>query len=205
MDIRAVISITDQTRQTHYGIFMSVNQIPEPPISKFLFADTRLSWVWLLFRLYVGYEWLIAGWHKVTSPMWTGSQAGVALQGFVMGALKKAGGEHPDVTGWYAAFLKDFVMHNAALFSYMVAYGEILVGIALILGIFTGVAAFFGAFMNMNYLFAGTVSSNPVLFILQLFLILAWRVAGYVGFDRYVLPLLGTPWAPGKAFSKKRK
>jgi thiosulfate dehydrogenase [quinone] large subunit len=205
MDIRAVISITDQTRQTHYGIFMSVNQIPEPPISKFLFADTRLSWVWLLFRLYVGYEWLIAGWHKVTSPMWTGSQAGVALQGFVMGALKKAGGEHPDVTGWYAAFLKDFVMHNAGLFSYMVAYGEILVGIALILGIFTGVAAFFGAFMNMNYLFAGTVSSNPVLFILQLFLILAWRVAGYVGFDRYVLPLLGTPWAPGKAFSKKRK
>ena len=26
---------------------------------------------------------------------------------------------------------------------------------------------------------------------------LAWKVAGYYGLDRYVLPLLGTPWHPG--------
>jgi thiosulfate dehydrogenase (quinone) large subunit len=25
-------------------------------------------------------------------------------------------------------------------------------------------------------------------------LILAWRIAGYYGVDRYLLPLLGTPW-----------
>jgi thiosulfate dehydrogenase [quinone] large subunit len=28
------------------------------------------------------------------------------------------------------------------------------------------------------------------------FLILAWKTAGYWGLDRFLLPLLGTPWRP---------
>ena len=183
---------------------LEVTQIPEPAISRFVFADTRLSWLWLIVRLYVGYEWLMAGWAKVQSPMWVGSKSGVAIQGFVMGALKKSAGEHPDVYGWYATFLHNFVLPHASQFAVVVAYGELFVGIALIIGLFTGIAAFFGAFMNMNYLFAGTVSINPGLFLLELLLILAWRVAGYLGLDRYVLPLLGTPWYPGKVFKKKK-
>ncbi len=79
----------------------------------------------------------------------------------------------------------------------MVAWGELLVGIALILGAFTGIAAFFGAFMNMNFLLAGAVSTNPILLLGQLFLILAWRVAGWLGLDRYLLPKLKTPWFRG--------
>jgi thiosulfate dehydrogenase (quinone) large subunit len=34
----------------------AVAQIPEPPIVRFLFADPRMAWVWLIVRLYVGYE-----------------------------------------------------------------------------------------------------------------------------------------------------
>ncbi len=180
----------------------SPTQIPEPYISKFLFADTRLSWLWLLIRIYVGWEWVVAGWEKVTSPAWVGSHAGSALNGFIIGALKKTGGTHPDVFGWYGGFLQNAVLPNAPFFSHLVAYGELAVGIGLILGIFSGIAAFFGAFMNMNYLFAGTVSTNPLLFLLELFIILAWRVAGNLGLDRYILPLLGTPWQPGKLFKK---
>lgn len=182
----------------------AVSQIPEPALARFLFADTRMSWVWLVLRIYVGWEWAQAGWEKVMSPLWTGAKAGVALNGFLTGAIAKAAGEHPNVQWWYAAFLHNFVQPNITTFSYMVAYGELLVGIGLILGIFTGIAAFFGAFMNMNYLFAGTVSTNPLLFVLELFLILAWRVAGWIGGDRWVLPLLGTPWHKGEIFKKKK-
>lgn len=178
-------------------------QFPEPAASRVLFSSTYFSWLWLIARLYVGYEWLIAGWGKVNSPMWVGPHAGVAIKGFLMGALKKTAGEHPDVAMWYGWFINHVAIPNAAIFSHIVAYGELLVGIAMILGIFTGIAAFFGAFMNMNYLFAGTVSTNPLMFVIELFLILAWRVAGWYGLDRYVLPMLGTPWKPGKAFSKK--
>lgn len=180
----------------------AVTQIPEPSVSRFLFADTRLAWLWLVFRLYIGWQWLMAGYEKIVNPVWVGPKAGIALQGFLMGALKKSGGAHPDVSGWYAGFLSSFIIPHVASFSYIVAYGEFLVGIALIMGLFTGIAAFFGGFMNMNYLFAGTVSTNPLMFLVQLLLILAWRIAGWYGADRFLLPLLGTPWQKGKLFKK---
>lgn len=174
--------------------------VEESPASKFLFSNTGMAWFWLFVRIYVGWQWLEAGWGKVTNPVWTGPDAGGALAGFIQGALQKTGGAHPDVQVWYASFLRDFVLPHAGAWSQAVAYGELLVGLALILGALTGIAAFFGLFMNLNYLLAGTVSTNPVLFTLAIGLILAWRVAGYYGADRYLLPFLGTPWKPGKLF-----
>jgi len=170
-----------------------------------LFANTRLAPLWLIIRLYVGYEWLVAGWGKLTNPagVWVGAKAGTAITGFAQGALKKTTGDHPDVTGWYAWFLQHVVIPNAALWSYMVTFGEILVGLGLIFGLLTGIAAFFGGMMNANYLLAGTVSSNPLLFILATWLVLAWRVAGYWGLDRWALPLIGVPGAPGTLFQRR--
>jgi len=179
-----------------------VTQIPEPSLSRLLFADTRLAWLWLACRIYVGWFWLVVGWEKVVDPLWTGDKAGIIVRGFVNSALNKTRGTYPDVSEWYAFILKELVLPNATFVSYIVAYGEVLVGAGLILGAFTGLAAFFGSFMNMSYLFAGTVSVNPIMALLQLFLILAWRVAGWFGIDRYLLPYLGTPWHPGKLFNK---
>ena len=178
-------------------------EISEPKLSRFLFADTRFAWVWLILRVYVGWQWLTAGWAKVTSAAWVGPQAGTAIQGFLQGALKKTAGAHPDVSSWYAFFINNVAALHTVFFSYLVAYGELLVGIALILGIFVGIASFFGAFMNFNYLFAGTVSINPLLLFVELFLILAWRNAGWLGIDRWLLPTLGVPWKPGKMFEKR--
>jgi len=177
-------------------------QIPEPGISKFLFADTRFAAFWLIVRVYVGWQWLHAGIEKYHNAVWVGDKAGVAVKGFLMGALQKTSGAHPDVSGWYGSFIQNFALHHTVGFSYLVTYGEIVVGIALILGIFTGIAAFFGTFMNLNYLFAGTVSINPILLLLQLFLILAWRTAGWYGLDQYLLKVVGVPWRPGSAFRK---
>ncbi|MEX2368829.1 MAG: DoxX family protein [Candidatus Paceibacterota bacterium] len=168
--------------------------IKEPKVSQFLFANTRAAWFWLIVRLYVGYSWLTAGIGKVGASSWAGEEAGTSVRGFVTGALTKTAGEHPDVQAWYGWFLETVVLPNADVFSYLVAYGEVLVGVALIIGLFTGIATFFGMFMNTSFLLAGTVSMNPILFILSIGLLLAWRVAGYIGLDRWVLPALGTPW-----------
>jgi thiosulfate dehydrogenase [quinone] large subunit len=174
--------------------------IEDPPIARILFGDIRLSWLWLLLRLYVGYEWLTAGIEKLQNPVWFGSKAGVGLTGFVQGALQKTSGAHADVQGWYAWFLQQVVLPNAAAWSYMVTIGEVLVGVGLIVGAFTGIAAFFGGFMNANYLMAGTVSTNPMLFVIATWLVLAWKTAGYLGADRILLPALGTPWRKGIVF-----
>lgn len=120
--------------------------IPEPRLSKVFFADQRVGWIWLILRFYVGYEWFMAGWAKVQSPAWVGDQAGTAIQGFLNGALSKASEAHPDVSGWYAWFVSSVAIPHAVLFSYLVAYGELAVGIGLVLGAFTGIAAFSGAF-----------------------------------------------------------
>ncbi|TAJ94485.1 MAG: DoxX family membrane protein [Gammaproteobacteria bacterium] len=179
-----------------------VTQIPEPALTRLLFADTRLAWVWLAVRLYVAWFWIEVGWKKVHDPMWVGDHAGGVIKGFITAALNKTGGPYPDVAPWYAFILKEFILPNATFFSYIVAWGELLVGVGLALGAFTGIAAFFGSLMNMSYLFAGTVSVNPIMALLQIFLILAWRVAGWFGLDRHLLPLVGTPWHPGKLFKK---
>jgi len=164
--------------------------IEESPFSYFFTADTRSAPLWFVIRLYLGWEWLTAGWVKVQNPAWTGPDAGGPVLGFVTKALEKTGGEHPDVQAWYAYFLEHVVVPNAKVWGYMVAWGELAVGIALIVGLLVGVSAFFGIFMNLNYLLAGTVSVNPIMFTLGIGLILAWRVAGYWGADRYVLPML---------------
>ena len=179
--------------------------VEDPPVAQFLFGDTRLAWFWLLVRLYAGYEWLVAGTEKLGNPAWTGSKAGVAIGGFAKGALTKTGGEHPNVAHWYASFLSNFVIPHAAAWSWAITLGEIAVGIGLVLGLFTGIAAFFGGLMNANYLLAGTVSTNPMLFILATWLVLAWKTAGYIGLDFYVLPLLGTPGRPGRLFAPVRR
>ena len=50
---------------------------------------------------------------------------------------------------------------------------------------------------------AGTASINPLMFAITIFLILAWKNAGWLGLDRWLLPAMGTPWRPGRLFEKE--
>ena len=184
--------------------FSDVSQITDPPFTQALFGKVSWAWLWLIVRLYVGWTWLKAGWGKLNNPAWIGSKSGTALTGFVNGALAKATGEHPDVQSWYAAFLHNVVLPHVGTWSNLVAFGETLVGVGLILGAFTGIAAFFGILMNLNYLLAGAVSVNPILLMLSIFLVLAWKTAGWWGLDRWLLLALGTPWRPGRIFNSAK-
>lgn len=173
-------------------------QFPEPAVSRFFTGSTGSSALWFVVRMYVGAEWLLAGWEKVLSPAW--GTSGKALSGFVAGALAKSSGANPAVQGWYASFLHSFVLPNAGFFSFLVTWGEVAVGLGLLLGLLTGIAAGFGVLMNLNYLLAGTVSINPVLGMVGLFLVFSWRVCGWIGLDSWLLPALGLPWKPGTVF-----
>jgi thiosulfate dehydrogenase [quinone] large subunit len=149
-------------------------------------------------RVWLGYQWVEAGLHKVSNPAWT--QTGDALKGFWTGAIQVPAEGRPPITfEWYRSFIQ-FMLDAEAYtwFAKLVAYGEVLIGIALILGIFTGIAAFFGGFMNWNFMMAGSASSNPLLFVAALGLVMAWKIAGYIGLDYFVLPAIGTPWGRNK-------
>jgi thiosulfate dehydrogenase [quinone] large subunit len=169
--------------------------IQDPPIARFLFQSTSASWLWLIVRVFVGFEFLSHGWQKVNTPAWVNG-SGQAILGFWTSALGSTPAGQPVVTyDWYRAFLQLLVAsHAEGWFSYVVVGGELAVGLGLILGAFVGLAATGGLLMNLAFLLAGTTSTNPVLAALGVLLILAWKNAGYIGLDRYLLPLLGTPW-----------
>jgi len=168
--------------------------IEDPPIARFLFSDTRLAWLWTIIRVLIGISWLQAGLHKVSDAGWM--QTGDALKGFWAGALAiPDGGKSKIAFDWYRQFLQGLMDSGSYVwFAKLVAVGEVLVGVALIVGAFVGIVAFFGAFMNWNYIMAGTASTNPLLLVGAIALILAWKIAGYYGADYFLLRYLGTPW-----------
>lgn len=166
----------------------------DPPLAHKLFNTTKFAWIWALVRIYLGYLWIISGWGKITSQGWL--DGGTSLKAFWERQIVIPEQGRPPITyDWYREFIM-FMLDNEwySWFAPFIAYGELLVGTALAVGAFAGIAAFFGALMNWNFMMAGVASTNPVLLILAVFLMLAWKVAGWYGADRFLLPLVGTPW-----------
>ncbi|HEU5317149.1 MAG TPA: DoxX family membrane protein [Chloroflexota bacterium] len=187
-----------------FNALLNTQDIQEPPISRFLFGSTKMALLWLPIRLWVGYEWFEAGMHKATDPKWT--QTGEALKGFWVNASKipEAPAKAAITFDWYRSFLQFLIDQQAyTWFAKLIAYGELLVGIGLVIGFLTGIAAFFGATMNFNFMMAGSASTNPLLFTAAIGLVLAWKVAGYYGADAVLLRNLGTPWQLGALFRRE--
>lgn len=151
-------------------------------LNEMLRTNKIVAAILTVFRIYLGYAWLTSGLGKVTG--------GFEITGFLNGAIGKAEGAHPAVQGWWAMFLEQFALPNHELFAFLVMWGEVFVGIALILGLFTNIAALGGILMNFAFLFSGTTSTNPQMVLLTIFLLVAGANAGRYGLDRYILPLL---------------
>jgi thiosulfate dehydrogenase [quinone] large subunit len=176
-----------------------LGRFEEPPVARWAFASTGVAPViWLVARLWLGFEWLSSGWGKVTDDAWM--RGGDALAGFASGAIESGTqGDHPQVAyGWYVNFLEWIRDSAHPWMGPLVAVGEVAIGVALILGAFVGIAAFLGVVLNFSFVFAGSAGVNPAFLVVGLLLVLAWRNAGWYGLDRWLLPLLGTPWRRGR-------
>lgn len=144
-------------------------------------------------RIFLFLEWFEAFSHKWVDPAW---HSGAALTGFWQRAVTAGpAGTAPTTFVQYRAFLQWLIdTGSASWFTYVVMGGEICIALGLLLGCLTGWAAFFGFLMNMSFLLAGTTSTNPLLVILEILCMFGYSVAGYWGLDRWLLPLIGTPW-----------
>jgi thiosulfate dehydrogenase (quinone) large subunit len=176
--------------------------ISDPPVARFLFSDTRMAPVWLLIRIYVGWAWLEAGWHKVETVgpgNYIVDGSGILAFWTRIAAIPAAPAKPSITYDWYRGFIQLLIDNHAeAVMGKVIAFGETAVGVGLILGAFVGISAVGGAFMNLNFMLAGSASTNPVMLLLGFLLVLAWKTAGYIGLDRFLLPLLGTPWRANK-------
>lgn len=157
---------------------------------RFYNSITLTGIIWLVARLELAYEFIPSGWGKLFgsgSAAWVGSQAGSAVTGFLNGALSLATGAHPAVSQWYAWVIRNLMLPGATAFSYLVAIGEVLIGLALLLGLFTRVTTVLALLMTMSYFYAGTVSTLPYVLPLLFAMLLIGSYAGYIGVDGLVL------------------
>ena len=179
-------------------------QINDPVLWRRLMGNAYYALFWLPVRFFVGREWLAAGEHKVRDDAWM--DGGEALRGYWERATTTPEGRPASPAGtysWFEDFLRYMLRHEwYTWFAKVIAVGEVLIGIGLIVGALVGIAAFFGTLMNFNFQLAGSASTNPVLFGLGVLLVLAWKVAGWWGLDRWLLPKLGTPWHRGRLFEQ---
>lgn len=162
---------------------------------EFIRNNKVVAGVLTFLRVYIGYQWIISGFGKITG--------GFDASGFIKGAIASAGGENPAVQGWWATFLEHVALPNAGLFSFLVMWGELLVGIALILGLVTNFAALMAITMNFAFLFSGTVSTNGIMILITTFLLVAGYNTGRFGLDRWVIPFLKNRTAEKKSRRKK--
>ena len=105
------------------------------------------------------------------------------------GVLGSATGKGGASFGWWAAFLHNFVIPNASWIAKLISLGEVAIGIALILGLFTGLAAWCRTHLNFTYMMSGSAGVNPPCshWSWRGLVLPAWRNAGYLGLDRYAL------------------
>ena len=138
-------------------------EIEGPAFTRFLFGNSRAGLFWLPIRLFVGFTWLEAGYHKLSGTGWI--DGGTALKGYWEHAvaIPAQGAGSPAITyDWYRTFIQTLLDNGAySWFGWLITLGELAVGIGLIVGLLTGFAAFFGALMNMSFLLAGSACVEP--------------------------------------------
>jgi len=110
-----------------------------------------------LLRVYLGGVFLIAAIPKLRKDFTPG------LTGFV----EQKALEHSHL--FYREFLQEVVLPNAQLFAALVTWGELLVGVSLILGLMTRLSATVALLLTVNYMLAKgawpwTPSSNDAAF-----------------------------------------
>lgn len=177
-------------------LVLNGSPLKAPSFVDFIFSDKRMSIVWLLVRLWLGWQWLETGIEKVNDPAWM--QSGDALKGFWTRAIQvPAEGRPPIAYDWYRGFIQMMLDSNIYVwFAKIIAISEVVIGVALILGLFVGLTAFFAGFLNWNFIMAGSASVNGVFLVLAVLLMLAWKVAGYLGLDYFLLPRIARLWTP---------
>lgn len=143
---------------------------------------------WAIIRVMIGWQWLVSGWHKIGN---------FNASGFISDSIKSGGQTNYLILQWYEAFLENFVLNNIEVFNILIPWGELLVGLGLILGMFSTAALLAGAFMNLNFMLAGATDINPILYTIEIILLFMRPVTYRYGFDYYITPKLK------EMFSKK--
>ena len=106
-----------------------------------------------ILRMVVGAWFLKAVWTKLTLAYVAGVVPYPAVSARFLGFHPKRVAEFAadNPVGWYKDFLQTTVLPHASTFATLQAYGEVVVGLGLVLGLFTPLTAVIGLALALNY------------------------------------------------------
>ncbi len=103
----------------------------------------------LIVRFISGFIILMQGYEKITG-------------GFRLEGLTKVIAQNEDSPTWYKQFFEHIIAPYTTIWEWVIPLGEIMIGLALILGFLQYYAALFGIFIMINYILADMIFTYPL-------------------------------------------
>jgi thiosulfate dehydrogenase [quinone] large subunit len=159
----------------------------------------RLPHLWIaLLRVVVGAWFIKAVWTKLVVEWLWGAVPYPAVSARFLGFYPKRVAEFAagNPLAWYRDFLESVVLPQNRVFATLQAFGEVAVGLGLVLGLLTGLTALVGLFLSLNYGLASQWMSFGqqgfhVLLVTSMLVFLGARAGRAWGLDGWILAWLG--------------
>jgi thiosulfate dehydrogenase [quinone] large subunit len=174
-----------------------------PPLWERLKASKIMAIVWTAMRVWLGAMWIQAG----SAKLW-GAENGAFMHNNGAGVAGFAAHGAPAYS-WWGSFLHSFVVPNSGWIGILVAVAEFSIGIALVAGVFTRVAALGSLALLFTYVMSGTASVCAFYALLAIVVLTMWKTSSWLGVDGVVANYrrrhhgeqhhIHLPWSRGEA------
>lgn len=132
---------------------------------------------WTAMRVWLGIMWIQAG----VSKLW-GAENPAFLHHNGAGVAGFASHGVPAYS-WWGSFLHNFVVPNSGWIAILVAVAEFCIGIGLVLGLLTRVAALGSLALLFTFVMSGTASVCAFYALFAIVILATWRASTWLGVD----------------------
>ncbi|BFH12485.1 DoxX family membrane protein [Paenibacillus melissococcoides] len=139
------------------------------------------GWALSVIRILFGWIWLKSGYDKLSG-------------GFGVESLIPVIAENRDSPEWYKTFFSHVVSPFSGVFDVVIPWGEILIGLGLIIGLLIVPALVMSVFVNANYILADMIFTYPTDILIATILLTGKRFTSYVSVERWLYSKWRKSW-----------
>jgi thiosulfate dehydrogenase [quinone] large subunit len=134
----------------------------------------------LIMRVLFGIGWLLAGYTKINQKLWF-KEPGLFIREYLLGSLQS-----PNVPAFYKLFIENIALEYVLFLNYIIPIAQIIVGIFLIIGLFTIPSILVCLFMHINFILSGNMNLISLILYTNAFSLIIYKRNLYLfSLDRF--------------------